>query len=122
MDKARCQDLATMGGDPSYVDLLTCLELATRDEGPTGAWRRGPSQAPGPQVCALHASFLWSHLRGRSLSLVSPRANRRAYTANGKVSGTSSASHCAVVSSGSSACVSSKWSTASNWSGRQAVK
>ena len=27
-DKARCGRLVTQGGGPSYVDLLTCLELA----------------------------------------------------------------------------------------------
>src|ERR1039457_5739241 len=27
-DKARCARLVTQGGGPSYVDLLTCLELA----------------------------------------------------------------------------------------------
>jgi hypothetical protein len=27
-DKARCGRLVTLGGGPSYVDLLTCLELA----------------------------------------------------------------------------------------------
>src|ERR1019366_6895103 len=28
LDKARCTRLMTSGGSPSYVDLLTCLELA----------------------------------------------------------------------------------------------
>ena len=27
-DKARCGRLVTLGGGPSYVDLLTCLEMA----------------------------------------------------------------------------------------------
>jgi hypothetical protein len=27
-DKTNCARLATMGGDPSYVELLTCLEMA----------------------------------------------------------------------------------------------
>jgi hypothetical protein len=27
-DKAQCVQLATMGGEPSYVELLTCLEMA----------------------------------------------------------------------------------------------
>src|SRR2546421_2715927 len=45
-----------------------------------------------------------------------------AYTAKGKVSSTSPASHSAVASSGLTARVSSKWSTASNWSGRRARK
>jgi hypothetical protein len=28
IDKAQCVQLATMGGEPSYVELLTCLEMA----------------------------------------------------------------------------------------------
>jgi hypothetical protein len=28
-DKARCVSESTMGGDPTYTELLTCLEVAT---------------------------------------------------------------------------------------------
>lgn len=32
-DRAECQHMITMGGPPSYVELLTCLELAQQTKG-----------------------------------------------------------------------------------------
>jgi len=32
-DRATCQRMISMGGDPSYVELLTCLELAQQTKG-----------------------------------------------------------------------------------------
>ncbi|MBV8792197.1 MAG: hypothetical protein JO237_09105, partial [Pseudolabrys sp.] len=32
-DRASCQRMVSMGGQPSYVELLTCLELAQQTKG-----------------------------------------------------------------------------------------
>ena len=46
--RVRCREQATMGGFPSYVELITCLEVATgRFKRPEGA--PPPPSAPAPR-------------------------------------------------------------------------
>jgi hypothetical protein len=52
VDKSTCLSAATVGGLASYVDLLTCLEMAREanntDENPRDPKRTGPMRSVGP--------------------------------------------------------------------------
>ncbi|HVY58973.1 MAG TPA: hypothetical protein VHA77_14070 [Xanthobacteraceae bacterium] len=54
-DRQRCTDLATMGGEPSYVELFECLDMtreaagersSTTGQNRSGAGRTGPAIRP----------------------------------------------------------------------------
>jgi hypothetical protein len=47
--QARCADLVRMGGPPSYVELLTCLEMADQAQKiPDRGLLRGPASGAAP--------------------------------------------------------------------------
>lgn len=45
-DRASCAQLSTMGGEPSYVELLTCLEMAKAAREAPDALLATPERAP----------------------------------------------------------------------------
>ncbi len=47
-DRASCVQLSMLGGEPSYVELLTCLEMATAvREAPPGSFGKRPQNTLG---------------------------------------------------------------------------
>jgi len=54
VDKSTCHSLATVGGFASYVELLTCLEMAREanntDKNPPDPKRKDPTRPFGPGV------------------------------------------------------------------------
>ena len=44
--QARCVSLSKLGGFPSYVELLTCLEMAKAAESPAAGRPASPARAP----------------------------------------------------------------------------
>jgi hypothetical protein len=54
VDKNTCLSVATIGGFASYVELLTCLEMAREanntDKNPSGPKRTDPMRSVGPGV------------------------------------------------------------------------
>ena len=54
VDKSTCHSFATVGGFASYVELLTCLEMAREanntDKNPRDPRRTGPMQSVSPGV------------------------------------------------------------------------
>ena len=50
VDKSTCHSVATVGGFASYVELLTCLEMAREAKNPPGPKRTDPMRSVGPGV------------------------------------------------------------------------